>query len=165
MPKYEAPRRTKPKKFKSEENAHLNIVLFLKREFPGTLFFTDFAAGLFLPPWLAVKRKQLNSGRGFPDITIMSPQQGYHGLCLEVKKEGVRLKKANGQWADDRLARQNKVLEQLDALGYAAYFVTGQHQAEAVINWYFGKGEIFNTNGRVPLIQKPKEPNATEEQF
>lgn len=165
MPKYAPPRRTKPKKFKSEENMHFNVVQFLKRDYPGTIFFTDFAAGLFLPPWLAVKRKQLQSGKGFPDIMILSPQQGYHALALELKKDGARLKLKNGRWADDRIAQQNKVLEQLEDLGYAAYFAVGLEQAQAIIDWYFGKAPIFNTAGRVPLIAKPEQPNADKVEF
>lgn len=134
---------------------HLNVVKFIKREYPDTLFFTDFAAGLFLPPWLAVKRKQLNAGRGFPDLFILSPQRGHHGLALELKKPGQNLKKRNGQWADERIATQNKVLDRLDDMGYAAFFAVGMHQAEAIINWYFGRGEDFVRVGRVPVIGQP----------
>lgn len=149
------------KKAGSEESMHLRTVMFLKQKYPDAIFFTDFAAGLFLPPWLAVKRKQLQSNsRGFPDIFVLSPQQGYHGLGLELKREGTRLKKKDGKWADDRLRRQNAVLERLDGLGYAAYFVTGLSEARAVIDWYFGNGPVFNTNGRIPLISK--EPKVEE---
>lgn len=162
---------TKPKKpvnVESEAYAHQELVLWLKREYPDLIFRTDYAAGLRLPIWLAKKHRALQSGKAFPDLFIYSPFQGYHGLGLELKAPGRRIKKQNGQWADDDCRRQNAMLERLDDLGYAAYFAHGLEEAKVIINWYFGRGDTFVSVGRVPVITKqiPQGgPNNDTEEF
>lgn len=149
---------TKPKKelsVDSEEWAHRETVLMLKRDYPDVIFRTDFAAGLRLPIWIAKKHAKMQSSKAFPDLFIYSPQKGYHGLAIELKAPGRRIKKQNGDWADDDCRRQNNMLTRLDDLGYAAYFASGYPEAKIIIDWYFGKGEEFITVGRVPVITKP----------
>jgi hypothetical protein len=60
------------------------------------------------------------------------------GLFLELKKEGTRLKKKNGEWANDHIAEQAEILNQLKLRGYAAEFAVGFDQAKEIIDNYLG---------------------------
>ena len=59
-----------------------------------------------------------------------------HGLFLELKKEGTRLKKKDGEWASPHIAEQAEVLRKLRDRGYAAEFVVGFDEAKKVIDDY-----------------------------
>lgn len=61
-----------------------------------------------------------------------------HGLFLELKKEGTRLKKKNGDWATEHIAEQSGVLEDLSKRGYQAAFAVGFEQAKKIIDEYLG---------------------------
>lgn len=60
------------------------------------------------------------------------------GLYLELKKEGTRLKKKNGDWATEHIAEQAEVLEKLRERGYCAEFAVGLEQAKKIIDEYLG---------------------------
>lgn len=62
-----------------------------------------------------------------------------HGLFLELKKEGTRLKKRNGDWATPHIAEQAAVLEKLRSRGYCAEFAVGFEEAKRIIDEYLGK--------------------------
>lgn len=61
-----------------------------------------------------------------------------HGLFLELKKDGTRLKKKNGDWATEHIAAQAKMLDELYERGYAAEFVVGFDEAKKIIDEYLG---------------------------
>ena len=60
------------------------------------------------------------------------------GLFIELKKDGTRLKKKNGDWANDHIAEQALVLEELQKRGYTAEFAVGFDQAKELIDKYLG---------------------------
>lgn len=62
--------------------------------------------------------------------------QIYHGLFLELKKEGTRLKKKNGGWATEHIAEQAEVLGKLRKRGYCAEFAVGFDEAKRTIDEY-----------------------------
>lgn len=68
-----------------------------------------------------------------PALVVMS------GLFLELKKDGTRLKKKNGEWASDHIAEQAEVLEQLRIRGYCTKFAVGFDEAKKIIDEYLGK--------------------------
>lgn len=60
------------------------------------------------------------------------------GLYLELKKDGTRLKKKNGEWATNHLAEQAELLEELRLCGYCAEFAVGFDEAKRIIDEYLG---------------------------
>jgi hypothetical protein len=92
----------------------------------------------------AAKHKKLHPKRGYPDLFIAEPSKECNGLFIEIKAEGVRLKKKDGTWASDHLAEQNEMLNKLQKKGYAAYFAVGFEEAKNIIDDYLG-----GTNGEV----------------
>lgn len=62
-----------------------------------------------------------------------------YGLFLELKKDGIRLKKKNGDWVNEHVANQAKVLEQLRKRGYCAEFAVGFNEAVSIIEQYLSE--------------------------
>lgn len=65
----------------------------------------------------------------------------FHGLYIELKKDGTRLKKKNGDWANEHIAEQAEVLEKLRERGYCAEFAVGFEEAKRIIDEYLGGKE------------------------
>ena len=55
---------------------------------------------------------------GVPDVTLPVPRSGYHGLYLELKRKGGRLRDEQAEW-----------LENLRRAGYAARVAYGYEEA------------------------------------
>lgn len=143
---------------------------YLRLQYPDVMFHSDFGSGIKLTPGQAVRQKRQNGYRkGWPDIFIAEPvtitsaymdglyaeyldnsievvglDHVYYTLCglfIELKKEGTRLKKKNGDWATDHIAEQADVLEKLRARGYCAEFAVGFDEAKRIIDEYLGGGD------------------------
>lgn len=123
----------------SEAELQKNVAMYLCMQFPGVLFHSDFGSGVRLTPWQAKVQKMQNGGRrAWPDLFIAQGAPGYHGLFIELKKEGVRLKKKNGEWATTHIEEQAHVLSQLRDRGYKAEFAVGFDEAVNLIDEYLG---------------------------
>lgn len=133
----------------TEAEIQANVALFLRMKYPKVLFHSDFGSGIYLKPWQAKAQKIQNGGRrAWPDMFIAEPQEiprpglrpvaRYNGLFIELKKEGTRLKKRNGNWASDHIKEQAWMLEQLRKKGYKAEFAVGYQEAIALIEDYLG---------------------------
>jgi hypothetical protein len=128
-----------------ESELQVLVADYIRVRYPDTLFHSDFGSGIKLTPGQAMKQKRQNGGRrAWPDMFIAEPQLNTSilkisgGLFLELKKEGTRLKKKNGEWANDHIAEQAEILNQLKLRGYAAEFAVGFDQAKEIIDNYLG---------------------------
>lgn len=157
----------KPYEWMTEAELQEAVANYLVRQYPGAMFHSDFGSGIKLTPGQAVKQKRQNGGRrAWPDMFIaqaaprlyithapthcgihpncVDPNSGrmvYYGLYIELKKEGTRLKKKNGDWATEHIAEQAGVLEELRQRGYCAEFAVGFGEAKKIIDEYLG-GEL-----------------------
>jgi hypothetical protein len=100
-------------------------------------------SGLFMSPYKAKLQKAMNSGRAFPDMFFYEPRRGYHGMGLEIKKEGttliVKRGPRKGHWVNDpHILEQVMFLKELAKRGYYTNIVAGYDEAIKTINWYFG---------------------------
>ena len=125
-----------------ESDLQVMVADYLRLRYPGALFHSDFGSGVRLTPGQAIKQKRQNGGqRAWPDMFIAEPQVvdgvAYNGFFLELKKEGTRLKKKNGEWASEHIAEQAEVLERLMIRGYRARFAVGFDEAKKLIDEYF----------------------------
>ena len=128
-----------------ESDLQVQVADYLRLRYPDVLFHSDYGSGLKLTKGQAMKQKRQNGGRrGWPDLFIAEPKNGLHGLFIELKKAGTRLKKKDGTWASSHLEEQNEVLNKLQAKGYAAYFAVGFEEVKDIIDDYLG-----GTNGEV----------------
>jgi|JI10StandDraft_1071094.scaffolds.fasta_scaffold335963_2 hypothetical protein len=122
---------------KTELQHHKEVTKWLKRNYPKMIFRTDYSAGLKLTIGQAKTHYALQSGRAYPDLWIAQPVGVYHGLYLELKKDGEKIILNDGTLTKDKHIReQAKVLEDLARLGYAAAFAVGHTQAKQIIKDY-----------------------------
>lgn len=154
----------------SEAELQVAVAQYLRMAHPDVMFHSDFGSGAKLRPYQAKIQKMQNGGRrAWPDLFIAQPKREAvkvkfdaaddkgnkfkaevivaNGLFLELKKEGTRLKKKNGEWASDHIAEQAEVLEELRQKGYMATFAVGFDEATNIIDDYLiGKNGGKNVN-------------------
>ena len=103
----------------SEAELQANIALYLKTNYPGVLFHSDFGSGIKLQPWQARAQKIQNGGRrAWPDMFIAEPR------TLKI--------------GETKFEEQAKVLETLRQKGYRAEFAVGIFEATDLIDEYLG---------------------------
>lgn len=127
---------------KREQVVQLAVCGHIRTEYPDVVFYSDFAAGLRLPIWLAALRKAMASGRGIPDLMIDCKRGEFGGLRLELKAEGERIWLKDGSVSKDKhVQEQYAVLEKLRKEGYCAEFAVGLEQAKGIVDWYMAGAE------------------------
>lgn len=129
----------------NEAELQKQVAIYIRMQYPDVIFHSDFGSGVKLTPWQAKMQKMQNGGRrAWPDMMIAEPVGKYHGLFIELKKDGTRLKKKNGEWASQHIAEQAEVLEMLRFRGYRAEFAVGFDQAKELIDDYMKFKEVDN---------------------
>ena len=132
-------------KYNGEAMTHERVIKLLRRDYPRTIFRTDFASGMLMEdPRVAAKHKRLQYRRGWTDIFVYKPVERetvlgpvrYAGLALELKAGDVKLTKRDGTWASDHIREQYEMMVELEAAGYACAFARGYEEAAAVLQWY-----------------------------
>jgi hypothetical protein len=139
---------------KKEELLHLKVCDYLRKNYPDVLFRTDFSSGMKMTPGQAAKHKKFQKSRAWPDLFIAKPTMkieynryageqfldGHAGLFLELKAEGVKLYKKNGEMvANKHYQEQAEMLEKLRSNKYKAEFVIGYEDAIKQIHDYLGE--------------------------
>lgn len=132
-------RRT-PKPLSGELLLHIQICDYLRLQHRGVIFMSDYSAGIRLTLAQASKRKRMNYKRGMPDLYILRARQGYHGLALELKNEGVSVYLKDGETvrADKHFLEQAAFHDELRSEGWRVEFVCGFEAAKHVIDDYLG---------------------------
>lgn len=119
-----------------ESIVHEQVCNYIRAKYPNVIFNSD-GAGNNLSRAQAGMAKMLRSVPGFPDLQIPEPRGGYHGLFLELKREGVRVFLEDGSLSTNRhIVEQEHMLDLLQRHGYAADFAIGYDEAVSKIDWY-----------------------------
>lgn len=119
----------------TESHLHQHVCDYLRLQYPGILFRTDFAAGIKMTIGQATKHKRLQQGRAFPDLAIYEPRHGFCGLFLELK--AVSIYKRNGELVSKpHIQEQQEMLKLLRSKGYQAQFAVGFDEAKRLIDEY-----------------------------
>lgn len=130
----------------NESELQVAVADYIIRAYPEVVFHSDFGSGAKLRPYQAKIQKMQNGGRrAWPDLFIAEPMPRcidggwdyeWNGLFIELKKDGTRLKKKNGEWASEHIAEQAEVLGELRKRGYIATFAVGLDSAINIIDDY-----------------------------
>jgi hypothetical protein len=113
------------------------IATYLRLQFPKVIFHFDLA-GLNLSRAQASMMKGIQGKRGWPDLFIAqrSFQGEYLGLFIEIKPEGTRLLKLNGDFSTPHIQEQNEMIHVLQKNGYYACFAIGFDNCIKIIDEY-----------------------------
>ena len=126
----------------SEAELQASVAEYIRRAYPDVIFHSDFGSGIKLKPWQAKAQKIQNGGRrAWPDMFIAEPGGPWHGLFLELKKEGTRLMKRDCSWASEHIGEQAEMLKELRRRHYRAYFAVGFDEAINTIDTYLGRAD------------------------
>lgn len=148
-------------KYNFETNLQAQIADYLLLQYPDVMFHSDFGSGIKLTIGQAKVQKRQNGGRrAWPDLFISEPalrcidgswKYEWHGLYLEIKKDGTKLKREKdckkilkgdtklrkaGDWWDLHIEEQAGMLEKLREKGYKAEFAVGFEEAKNIIDQY-----------------------------
>jgi len=118
-----------------EYRVYKSIATYLTLQYPRVLYHFD-PTGLNLSKAQAGMLKAIQKDRGYPDLFIIEPRNGFHGLFLEIKPEGTRLFKKDGTAVNPHIQEQDGYLCILRALGFDAHFAVGFDDAKEKIDTY-----------------------------
>ena len=140
---------------KTEENLHLKICNYLRKNYPDMLFRTDFSSGMKMTPGQAAKHKKFQKSRAWPDLFIAESgvvefkEDGLiahlrkNGMFLELKADGVKLYKKDGTFRKNKhIKEQVEMLDKLNESGYYARFAVGYDEAIRIITNYLGEPKL-----------------------
>jgi hypothetical protein len=82
----------RPRNVKHEQNIQIDLSIWIRDTLPGVHFHSDTASGAYNSEWEKAEHNKQQSDVGLPDMTIYAARRGYHGLLIELKKDGERLK-------------------------------------------------------------------------
>ena len=126
-----------------EQSIQQQVCSYLRKEYPHIMFRTD-GGGLKLSKTQAIQYARGQSHNGWPDLFLPYPSRGYHGLYLELKKDGTAIYLTRGKNAgklvgNEHIKNQAYILTRLNHLNYFARFAVGTKKAIDIIDWYLEK--------------------------
>lgn len=144
----------------TETDLYEQIARYMNLKHPGVLYHFDLS-GVWTPSHKTRNLYGRLNRRAFPDLFIAyptnhvlyfnspvihentgEPLMADHGLFIELKREGTRIYRRDGELvANEHIREQAAVLEELRKQGYAAEFAVGFDQAVSIIEQYLG-GEL-----------------------
>lgn len=78
-----------------EEKLQIGCVRWFERTYPGLVPLLHHSPNEGERTWFErVKLRQMGMRKGFPDLVLMIPCQGYSALCIELKTASGRLSEA-----------------------------------------------------------------------
>lgn len=127
---------------KKEEEIHLRVCDYLRKNYPDVIFRTDFSSGMKMTPGQAAKHKKLQSSRAYPDFFIAEPcefaNKIYHGMYLEFKSKTIY--KLDGTLRKNKhVEEQAEMLTDLRKKDYYAEFAINYEDAITQITDYLGE--------------------------
>ncbi len=111
------------------------VTSYIRLQYPNVVFKCDLN-GVNLGMLLYMKLRKLGNKRGHPDLVIYEARKGYNGLFLELKKDGFKLLKKNGDFVNEHIKEQAEYLKSLNNKGYLAVFACGFDEAKRILDGY-----------------------------
>jgi len=131
----------------TEAELQRDVCDYIRLKWPDAVFNSD-GAGNYVSSATAAMNTALRSSSGYPDLFVAVPRGGFHGLFMELKREGTKLHKVDGSWVNDHVAQQAEVLQRLDDAGYDAWFAIGWDMAIEIVEEYFALTDPSSSAGK-----------------
>lgn len=120
----------------TELQEHVRLAKYIRETYPDVIFLSTLN-GVRMPIGLSVQCAALQSERALPDLIIFEPNGKFHGLCIELKREGEKLFKKDGiTHVTAHVKEQDELLQRLSKKGYYATFSIGFAETKALIDSY-----------------------------
>ena len=121
----------------TEKIIHQQVCDYLNLQYPNVIYTSD-ASGMRVSIGLRMELKRKRCKRFvIPDLIILHPSNGWHGLILEIKKDGEKLIKKDGEFKKGHISEQADTIGELTGLGYCAMFGIGFSDCKKIIDGYF----------------------------
>lgn len=117
----------------SEKSFHTAIATYIKAQYPKAVF-TSESSGVRVSIGVAKMLKGQRSVHKLPDLIVLEPKGGYHGLVIELKEETPY--KRDGSLKKGRGIDQAATLRLLQDKNYYACFGVGFEQTKNIIDSY-----------------------------
>lgn len=121
-----------------ERDLALQVAQYMQLQYPWVIYRFDLAADMKLTIGQARRHKALHPKRGYPDLFIAEARQRWHGLYIELKREGEKIclvdncsLKSHGH-----IHEQRERLRELTNRGYLAGFCAGFDDLKATLDDY-----------------------------
>lgn len=118
-----------------EESLQIALSKYIKLQYPDVVF-TSESSGIRLTIGQAKKAKNMRSNCKLPDLIVLEPKGRYAGMILELKKEGHKVLKKNGEPFAGHVAGQWETINKLRNKGYYATFAIGFDMAKTMVDLY-----------------------------
>jgi len=115
-----------------EQKIHAGIVEYLFYRYPHVLWWHTFNEGR-KTPFERFLFATMGGKKGVSDFIILEPRNGYNGLFLEIKKDGERLHKKNGE---SYFPEQEEFLKKCEERGFKSCFGIGYDESITIIDEY-----------------------------
>jgi hypothetical protein len=126
------------KRANPEYQLYKQVSTYLKYQYPKVLYRFDMA-GLNLSIAQAGMNKAIQNGKGYPDLIILEKRGNYGALFIELKPEGTKLYKLNGEPINDHIKDQADYLFGLSRRGYDVAWGVGFENTKKIIDNYLNK--------------------------
>lgn len=121
---------------KPEQILREQITRYLKLQYPDAIYKVDLESDIKLTIFQGVRNKQLQYGRGYPDLFIAEPRTVYSGMFLELKAETPYLKDGKTLRSSEHIKEQFEMIWKLKRRGYYADFGVGFEDCKRQIDAY-----------------------------
>lgn len=118
-----------------EYHLYRQVSAYLKYQYPKVLYHFD-PTGLNLSKAQAGMNKSIQKGKGYPDLVILEKRGNHGALFIELKPEGTKLYKLNGEPSSPHIAEQLNYLLELRKRGYCIAFGVGFDNVKTLIDNY-----------------------------
>lgn len=121
------------------------VCKYLSIQYPDVLFLSDTIAAVKLTMPQAARNKAIQC-KDFkcPDLLILEPRAGYHGLFIELKTETPYKKDGEIKASQyDHLKLQSETLKKLMSKNYLALFAWDFDKIKQNIDDYINHGQIL----------------------
>jgi len=123
-------------RIESESELTIRICQYIKYQYPDVVFTTE-QSGLKVTKGQAIILSKTRSSSALPDLWLLEAKKGYHGACIELKREDVVLYKKNGDLIKNKhIAEQEEMQSKLRNKGYFCEFAVGYNDAKRLIDYY-----------------------------
>ena len=119
-----------------EYNLQKRCCQWLELQHPNILFLSDTIGNVKLTTGQAVRNKAIQkNGFKCPDVIILQPNNRYHGLLIELKKESP-FKKDGNLKTNTHLQEQQKSINDLNNKGFLSLFCWDFDDFVKIVNDY-----------------------------